>query len=89
MIEVINFILGAVLIVVMFFFAYMSSHLVSEKKAGKTIPLPWEKNYEEQDINSPRSQTNGAKRKKQNANAVAEAGVFDKSKVAYRDGDNT
>jgi hypothetical protein len=27
----------------MAFFAYMSSHLVSEKKAGKTIPLPWEK----------------------------------------------
>jgi len=43
MIEVINFILGAVLIVVMLFFAYMSSHLVSEKKAGHTIPLPWEK----------------------------------------------
>ena len=42
MMEVINFILGAVLIVVMFFFAYMSSHLVSEKKAGKTIPLFWE-----------------------------------------------
>ena len=27
----------------MAFFAYMSSHLVSEKKAGHTIPLPWEK----------------------------------------------
>lgn len=25
------------------FFAYMSSHLVSEKKAGHRIPLPWEK----------------------------------------------
>ena len=24
------------------FFAYMSSHLVAEKKAGHTIPLPWE-----------------------------------------------
>ena len=57
MIEVLNFIIGVVLIVVMFFFAYMSSHLVSEKKAGKTIPLPWEKNYEGQDINSQRSQT--------------------------------
>jgi len=89
MMEAINFILGAMLIVVMFFFAYMSSHLVSEKKAGKTIPLPWEKNYAEQNINSPRSQTYGAKRKKQNANAVAEAGVSDKSKVKYSDGDNT
>lgn len=81
MIEVINFILGAVLIVVMFFFAYMSSHLVSEKKAGKTIPLPWEKNYEEQDINSPRLQTNGASRTKQNANASAERLVPGKIKV--------
>ena len=81
MIEVINFILGAVLIVVMLFFAYMSSHLVSEKKAGKTIPLPWEKNYEEQDINSPRSQTNGASRTKQNANASAERLVPGKNKV--------
>jgi len=87
--EVINFILGAVLSVVMLFFAYMSSHLVSEKKAGKTIPLPWEKNYEYQDIDSIRSQTNGAKRKKQNAIATAEAGVFEKHKVKYTDGDNT
>jgi len=43
MIEVINFILGVVLLIGAFFFAYMSSHLVSEKKAGRTIPLPWEK----------------------------------------------
>ena len=89
MIEVLNFIIGVVLIVVMFFFAYMSSHLVSEKKAGKTIPLPWEKNYEEQDIKGSRSQTDGAKRKKQNANASTEGLVFDKNKVKYRDGDNT
>lgn len=40
--EVINFILGIVLSIAAFFFAYMSSHLVSEKKAGHTIPLPWE-----------------------------------------------
>jgi len=43
MIEVLNFIIGVVLVIAGFFFAYMSSHLVSEKKAGKTIPLPWEK----------------------------------------------
>lgn len=24
-------------------FAYMSCHVVSEQKAGKRIPLPWEK----------------------------------------------
>lgn len=29
--------------VAMGFFAYMSSHLVSEQKAGKKLPLPWEK----------------------------------------------
>lgn len=45
MIEVINFILGVVLLIGAFFFAYMSSHLVSEKKAGHTIPLPWEKKH--------------------------------------------
>ena len=43
MIDVINFIIGLVLTLGAFFFAYMSSHLVSEKKAGKQIPLPWEK----------------------------------------------
>ena len=64
MIEVINFILGVVLVVVAFFFAYMSSHMVSEKKAGHTIPLPWEKNYEEQDINGQRSQTDGTQSEK-------------------------
>ena len=41
--EMINFLLGIVLTIAAFFFAYMSSHLVSEKKAGHTIPLPWEK----------------------------------------------
>tara|TARA_B100000900_G_scaffold415327_1_gene444800 strand:- start:454 stop:582 length:129 start_codon:yes stop_codon:yes gene_type:complete len=34
---------GIVLLAGSFFFAYMSSHMVSEKKAGHTIPLPWEK----------------------------------------------
>jgi hypothetical protein len=33
----------SLILTAMAFFAYMSSHLVSEKKAGKTIPLPWEK----------------------------------------------
>jgi len=89
MIELINFILGVVLVVGMFFFAYMSSHLVSEKKAGHTIPLPWEKGNAKQTDDSNGSQTDGAKRKKQNANASAEGLVFDKSKVKYFDGDNT
>lgn len=46
MIEVLNYILGIVLCIGAFFFAYMSSHMVSEKKAGKQIPLPWEKKHE-------------------------------------------
>lgn len=29
----------------MTFFVYMSSHMISERKTGKTIPLPWEKGY--------------------------------------------
>lgn len=86
---IIEFIFSAIVIIVMAFFAYMSSHLVSEKKAGHTIPLPWEKGNAKQTDDSKRSQTNVAKCKKQNANATAEAGVFDKSCVAYRDGDNT
>lgn len=43
MIEVLEFIMLLLILTAMAFFAYMSSHLVSEKKAGKTIPLPWEK----------------------------------------------
>lgn len=31
------------IILVLGFFAYMSCHVVSEKKIGKRIPLPWEK----------------------------------------------
>lgn len=33
------------LLVAMAFFAYMSSHMVEEKKRGKRIPLPWESDY--------------------------------------------
>jgi len=43
MIEVLHFFLSVLILIGMAFFAYMSSHLVSEKKAGHTIPLPWEK----------------------------------------------
>ena len=38
-----NTIVGILLIIGTAYFAYMSSHLVSEKKKGKRIPLPWEK----------------------------------------------
>ena len=39
-----NEIFGILLLIFTAWFAYMSSHMVSEKKAGKYIPLPWEKN---------------------------------------------
>ena len=39
----IEMLIGIVFTIAAFLFAYMSSHLVSEKKAGHTIPLPWEK----------------------------------------------
>lgn len=42
MIDVLQFIAGIIILIVAFLFAYMSSHLVSEKKLGKIIPLPWE-----------------------------------------------
>tara|TARA_R100001510_G_C7593842_1_gene162674 strand:- start:633 stop:893 length:261 start_codon:yes stop_codon:yes gene_type:complete len=35
--------LGLFILIVMGFFAYMSAHLVSERKAGKQIPTFWEK----------------------------------------------
>ena len=39
-----NTLFGILLLIFMAWFAYVSSHMVSEKKAGKYIPLPWEKN---------------------------------------------
>ena len=33
----------ALFIIGMAYFAYMSCHVVEEKKRGKYIPLPWEK----------------------------------------------
>jgi len=40
---IIKCLLGFIAFIGMGFFAYMSSHLVAEKKAGKKLPLPWEK----------------------------------------------
>jgi len=39
----INTIVGIIFTVIAFGFAYMTSHIIAERKAGKTIPLPWEK----------------------------------------------
>ena len=35
--------MGGAILIVGFFLTYMSSHMVSEKKLGRRIPLPWEK----------------------------------------------
>ena len=40
---IVEIIFIAVLIIGSAFLAYMSNHLVSEKKAGHSLPLPWEK----------------------------------------------
>ena len=39
-------VLGIGLLIVVGGFAYMSAHMVEEKKQGKRIPLPWEKEKE-------------------------------------------
>lgn len=41
--EVLEILIGVLALVGMGFFAYMSAHLVSERKAGKQLPLFWEK----------------------------------------------
>jgi len=43
---ILDIIIGILFTIGAGFFAYMSSHMVSEKKAGKQIPLPWEKKKE-------------------------------------------
>jgi len=76
-------------IAVMAFFAYMSSHLVSEKKAGHTIPLPWEKKHARKTTDSLGPQTNGTEFKGSNASKNAKGFIFEKPKIEYTDGDNT
>ena len=44
---VVEIIFIAVLIIGSAFLAYMSNHMVSEKKAGRSLPLPWEKRNNE------------------------------------------
>ena len=47
--EIVETIFSIFVLIVMGFFAYMSDHLVEEKKRGKTIPLPWEKDFRKKD----------------------------------------
>ena len=39
--------LGVLFIIIMGLFVYMSSHLISERKAGKQLPMFWEKKEKE------------------------------------------
>ena len=41
--------LGFIILIGMGFFAYMSAHLVSERKAGKQIPMFWEKIFKKEE----------------------------------------
>ena len=36
-------VIGVFLLIIMAFFVYTSSHLISERKAGKQLPMFWEK----------------------------------------------
>tara|TARA_R100000231_G_scaffold121769_1_gene91950 strand:- start:306 stop:482 length:177 start_codon:yes stop_codon:yes gene_type:complete len=36
-------VIGVFLLIIMAFFVYASSHLISERKAGKQLPMFWEK----------------------------------------------
>ena len=76
---VVNFIFGLLLVVVAGFFAYMSSVLVSEKKARQRAGLT---DYYDRPIGDANIETS-------NATSTTKTGVFDKSKVKYFDGDNT
>jgi hypothetical protein len=40
---ILEILMGGAILFVGFFLTYMSSHMVSEKKLGRRIPLPWEK----------------------------------------------
>ena len=71
----IDYIVGTVVCIIAFGFAYMSSHIIAERKAGKFIPLPWEK--KEQIKTDPKNNPDLGK------------GKFDKQRVAYRPEDNT
>lgn len=47
-------IIGLILTILAGFFAYMSSHIISEKKAGRHLALPWESDFKPYDkANTP------------------------------------
>jgi hypothetical protein len=39
----INTLIGILLVIGSAMFAFMTNHIIAERKANKTLPLPWEK----------------------------------------------
>ncbi len=75
MMEMINFLIGIVLVIGAFLFAYVSSVVVHEEKTGKPYKMFWEK--EKKIKPDPKKNPDLGK------------GKFDKQRVAYRPEDNT
>ena len=74
MIEILTNLGGVALLIAFLLFSYIGIHIVFEKDAKKSIPLIWEKGGILHKFLKPQEYTDG---------------VFDKSKIKYRDGDNT
>ena len=73
--EMINFLIGIVLVVGAFLFAYVSGVVVHEEKTGKPYRMFWEKKAEIKP--DPKNNPDLGK------------GKFDKQRVTYRPEDNT
>ena len=92
LIELLNILVAAVLIAGVAFFAFMSSVMVSEKKARYKAGThdyydnPIEKRCLGGEDEAVEKYT---ARSRTTETTPTATGVFDKSKVAYRDGDNT
>ena len=74
MMEILENLVGFIFVSVFFIFSYIGIHMSFEKDAKKSIPLIWEKGGILHKFLKPGEYTDG---------------VFDKSKIKYRDGDNT
>lgn len=92
MIDFFNFILVLVLFIGSAWFAYMSSVLVSEKKARYKAGTH---DYYDNPINrkcmggEDETLENYSTQQKSTTSKTTKTGIFDKSKVKYFDGDNT
>ena len=74
MMEILENLVGIIFVSVFFIFSYIGIHMSFEKDAKKSIPLIWERGGILHKFLKPQEYTDG---------------VFDKSKIKYRDGDNT